>query len=133
MVRICPKCKYANISEDELGFLQKMKITPPIYICNRCGHTGYIFPEVDPSKIKSFEKQVDKKHLRFKDDDMIEPINVAYGKSNHWKLMSQIFFVIGVILALFIYPYSGSNREYWIAPMTLFAFGLISQYYSIRK
>lgn len=133
MVRVCPKCKFANVSEDKSGFLQKMEIAPSMYVCNKCGHTGYIFPEVDSSKLKSFEKQVDKRHLRFKDDDKIEPINVAYGRSNHWKMISQVFFVLGVISAIFVFLDSGSNGEYWAAPMTLFAFCLISRYFSTSK
>lgn len=132
MVRVCPKCKFASVSEEKSRFFQKMEITPSVYVCNKCGHTGYSFPEVESSQLKSFEKDMDRKHLRFKDDDRVEAIDQATQRSSHWDMISTIIWVLGVLSAILIYQTSGSTRGYWAAPITLIVFWLIGKYVSTK-
>ena len=53
-VKICPKCKSLKINianKLTTGFL------PSEYICNNCKYSGYIFPEIETSKLKLNSKK----------------------------------------------------------------------------
>ncbi|MDP7180256.1 MAG: hypothetical protein QF824_03230 [Candidatus Woesearchaeota archaeon] len=97
-VRVCPKCKSGSVRMDK-STLQQTGALPTMYICGRCGHSGNSFPEVEISKLKGFEKEVDKKHLRFTKKDKTELIDTSYGEFEVkiiWKVLSIVFFLAGI-------------------------------------
>ena len=107
-VRVCPKCKSINIKQDK-STLQQTGALPTMYICNKCGHSGYTFPEVKLSELKKFEVEVDAEHLRDNKKDKTELIDTSYGKFEvrlWWKIVSPIMILLGVFL-LFFEPISG--------------------------
>jgi len=95
---VCPKCKYGDIRQDK-STLQQMGALPTMYICNKCGHSGYTFPEVKVSEIKDFEQEVDDKKLRTLKKDETDLIDTALGKNAVrvvWKFTSILAILIGL-------------------------------------
>lgn len=51
-VKICPKCNSLDIYQETSGVSSNIIFgIPTQYRCRNCGFSGYIFPEVDISKI----------------------------------------------------------------------------------
>lgn len=54
-VKICPKCKSLNIQIrwQSLWFMGM----PAVYQCMKCKYKGYMFPEINISKLKNGRKK----------------------------------------------------------------------------
>jgi|TARA_B100001971_G_C18049504_1_gene462048 predicted RNA-binding Zn-ribbon protein involved in translation (DUF1610 family) len=129
-VKVCPKCKFINVTRDKSSILQKTGALPLMYICNHCGHTGYQFPEIRLSELKNFQKDVDKGHLRYTKKDKTEMIDTAYGKfvvRIFWKVTS-ITTILGGILVL-----SLNYVAYGIGLILLGLFMFYITYFKKRK
>ncbi len=57
-IRICPKCGSVD-TESKITILQADGV-PFIITCNSCNYQGYLFPEIQKSKIKEFQKDIRK-------------------------------------------------------------------------
>jgi len=79
-LKICPKCKSIDIVPDK-STLQQMGVLPQNYICKKCGHSGFVFPEVAISELKDFKDEVDKKHLRNTKKDKSELVDTLDGSA----------------------------------------------------
>lgn len=108
-VTICPKCKCTDVYQDK-STLQQTGALPTMYICNKCKHSGYTFPEIELSKLESFEEKVDAKNLRNNKKDKTELIDTSYGKFGvrfWWKIVSPMAILFAIFL-LFFEPISGT-------------------------
>lgn len=124
-VRICPKCKSPDIYLDK-STLQQLGELPTMYICNKCGHSGYTFPEVALSDFEDFEKEVDEDNMRDTQKDKTPLLDDAYGKFEVrfvWKFLAPIILILGVIY-VFVQP---------IAGIVLLALGLFIGYITYFK
>ena len=100
-VKICPRCKYANVSAEKSTYIQKTGMIPTMYVCNRCGHSGYIFPEIKTSELKDFEAEAEQKGSRTKSKDKTELVDTAYGKFEVrflWKITGPLTLFAGILL-----------------------------------
>ena len=61
---VCPQCKSPDIHRDVDTKIQGALGLPSMYVCNKCGNSSHMFPEVEISEFKKFEHEVDKKHER---------------------------------------------------------------------
>jgi hypothetical protein len=96
-VMVCPKCKSPDISIDRSNPLQGSMGLPSMYVCNKCDHTGYSFPEVEISGLEEFEKEVRSENLIDESKDKTPLVDVNYG-----KFMVTIFWKISSISMLFL-------------------------------
>ena len=54
-VKICPKCKSIEI---RTNFKPNIGLGAPTeYVCDKCGFTSMIFPEIDVDELKKEEKK----------------------------------------------------------------------------
>ena len=99
-VKVCPKCKSPNVRMDK-STLQQIGALPTVYICGKCEHSGYNFPEVPISELKGFEEEVDKEHLRDVKKDKTPLLDTSYGKFEvrfWWKIVAPVFLLLGIFL-----------------------------------
>lgn len=97
-VPFCPKCKYFDVRVDKSNALQETRIGPCVYTCNRCGHTGFNFPETKASAIKGFEKKASMNGMRKKDDDNCEQPDFGnFEVRAAWKTLGPVLAVIGLL------------------------------------
>ncbi len=102
-VKVCPQCKLPDISIDKSNPLQPARGMPYSYICNRCGTVGWNFPEVEASQIGTFEKEIDRKHLRLIRQKGNELVNTAWGTftiKRMWKISSISMTLVGLFVML---------------------------------
>ena len=107
-IKICPNCKSIDINLDK-STLQQTGALPSMYICNKCGHSGFIFPEIKVDELKKFEKEVDKKKLRRLKKDNSKMIDNSYGIFEvrfMWKITAPIFLILG-LRVIYLDPISG--------------------------
>jgi transposase-like protein len=55
---ICPRCKSPDVVMDKSNPLQPALGLPPVYVCNKCGYSSYVFPEIKLSELEDFKKDV---------------------------------------------------------------------------
>jgi len=109
-VMICPKCKSPNIDMDRTNPVQPSLGLPPMYICNKCGHSGYTFPEVSITEIEEFEKEAKHEGLTDSSPDKTPKTDTRYGNFEVravWKISGPIVLLLGIFL-LFIQPVFGT-------------------------
>ena len=110
LVMICPKCKSPDIDIDKTNPLQPSMGLPAMYVCNRCGHSGYTFPQIPVSKLEKFEKAAKKAGLTRPSKDKTPKVDVQYGNymvKVWWKFVSPIIILTGILL-LPAQPLSGA-------------------------
>ncbi len=98
-LKICPKCKSIDIVPDK-STLQQMGVLPQNYICKKCGHSGFVFPEVAISELKDFKDEVDKKHLRNIKKDKSELVDTSDGSFQvrfWWKIAGPALVALGLL------------------------------------
>ena len=99
-VKVCPHCKSTDVSLDK-STLQETGQLPPMFICNACEHSGYVFPEVLVTELPHFEREVDKHHVRAKGKDSTPLIDPSFGNNEVrvvWKFAAPLMVVIGIYL-----------------------------------
>ena len=124
-LRICPKCKSANIRMDK-STMQQLGALPTMYICNACGHSGYSFPEVTADRLEKFSKEI--KSAPEKKNGKSELVDTAYGKFEVrfiWKFSAPFLIVAAAILFL-----SGESP---LIALGLLLLGLITGYITFFK
>ena len=97
-VPVCPKCKSPDIRRDQTNKLSGVMGLPSFYICNKCGQSGYSFPEVSSERLKEFEKEAKPTKKVSKE---IPKVDISYGKFQV-KIMWKVSGVLSVFLGLFI-------------------------------
>ena len=105
-VMVCPQCKSPDIHRDVDSKIQGALGLPSLYVCNKCGHSSHLFPEVEISELEEFEHEVDKKHERHVKKDKTELLDTSYGNmwvrfAKHivvWKLVGSLFLIFGIIV-----------------------------------
>ncbi|MFQ5620342.1 MAG: hypothetical protein ACE5FT_00695 [Candidatus Nanoarchaeia archaeon] len=95
-VMICPKCKSTDISMDYSNPIQPAIGLPARYVCGKCNHNAYTFPEVSLSKVK-----------KFKGNPKIKAsvVDTSYGKFEVralWKVGGPLFILIGLFFYLLV-------------------------------
>ena len=101
-IKICPKCKSIDVSQDK-STMQQLGELPTRYICNNCGHSGFVFPEVLESQLEEFEKEIKQLGLAHTKKDETPLLDDSYGKFQvrfMWKILSPIFLIVGIIFLL---------------------------------
>ncbi|MBI3052431.1 hypothetical protein HYY74_08340 [Candidatus Woesearchaeota archaeon] len=101
LVMICPRCKSVNISPDKENPLKFSLGAPLLYICGKCRHSGYNFPQIPLRELANFEKEVDKKHLRITKKDESELVDTSYGAFEVgfiWKFSGPLLLMAGFVL-----------------------------------
>jgi hypothetical protein len=109
-VMVCPQCKSHDVYMDKSNPLQPAMGLPAMYICNRCKHSGYTFPEVKISELENFEEEVTKEHLSDTKKDGSSMVDTSYGNfvvRIFWKISAPITLLVGIFL-LFKEPISGT-------------------------
>ena len=111
-IMICPKCKSIDINMDKSNPLQGAMGLPAMYICNKCGHSGYTFPEIKFSEIEELkeEKEISKKPDSKIEKDDTPLVDTSYGDFQvriFWKISAPIILFAGIFL-LFKEPISGT-------------------------
>ena len=99
-IMVCPKCKSPDVAIDKTNPLQPSFGLPPKYICNKCGYSGYNFPEIKLSNLEGFEKEMYKKHL-IKRKTNKELVDVSYGNFEVraiWKITGPLLFLVGLFV-----------------------------------
>ncbi len=103
-VLICPECKSPDVRIDKSNPLQSVMGLPSYYSCNRCGHSSNVFPEIRISELDSFEKDVDKNHLRKFQKDNTKLVDTSYGNFEvHfvWKFLGPALLIAGLTMLFF--------------------------------
>jgi len=101
-VMVCPQCKSTDIRQDK-STIQSLGYVPQMYICNRCGHSGYAFPEIEISQLKKFEEDIHTSGLSDTSKDQTPLMDISYGKfivRGAWKIFAPIVIIIGISLML---------------------------------
>jgi len=127
-VMVCPQCKSPDIRQDK-STMQSLGYLPQMYICNRCGHLGYAFPEVEISQLGEFEAEVSASGASDAKKDQTLLVDVSYGKffvRGVWKISAPILIILG------IYAISLSQREFHIWGITSLILGLIVGFFAYR-
>jgi hypothetical protein len=109
-VMVCPRCKSPDVEMDRTNPVQPAMGLPPMYICNKCGHSGNTFPEVLVSDLDEFEDEVKKEGLSNLSPDKTPKVDTRYGSFEVkvlWKITAPITLLAGIFL-LFKEPISGS-------------------------
>ncbi len=102
-IKVCPKCKSPDVAMDKTNPLQPSLGMPALYICNKCGHSAYQFPEIPLSELEAFEEDVEEKHLSDTKKDQTPLLDPAYGNFEvraFWKFAGPAVLVIGLLLIL---------------------------------
>ena len=108
-VMVCPKCKSPDIKIDKTNPLQPAMGLPAMYICGKCGHSGYAFPEVPLSELDKFEEGYNKERIVDSVTDKSLKVDTSYGSfvvRVLWKISSPITLIFG-IFSLFKEPILG--------------------------
>lgn len=108
-VMICPKCKSPDVYMDKSNPLQPALGLPAMYICNKCKHSGYSFPEAILSKLDEIQ-EVSKEHLSDTRIDETSLVDTSYGNFQvrvFWKISAPITLLVGIFL-FFKEPISGT-------------------------
>ena len=124
-VMVCPKCKSPDIYRDTSNKLTGAMGLPSMYVCNVCGHSGPVFPEVDINELDNFEKEVDKKGLRDTTKDNSELIDTSYGKGivrGYWKVIGPLAIIFGLVFLLTPFNIYGGFLLLIGGLMTFFSF-----------
>jgi hypothetical protein len=125
-ITICPKCKSPDVYIDKSNPLQPVIGLPANYMCNNCNYKGFNFPEIETSKLKKFQKQINEKKQAGARKENALPVDTAYGNfmvRAIWKISAPITLIIGIFL-LFIVPILG---------LIITATGLIMLYITFIK
>ncbi len=99
-LRICPKCKSAKVEVEKSNPLHATFGVPWMYVCQSCGHSGQVFPEVAIDSLKNVKKE---KPIKQKSPQ----IDTSYGEFQVrfiWKILAPICFVLGLLLIPPILP-----------------------------
>jgi len=67
MVKICPRCKSAEVYIDKSNPLQPAMGMPARYICSNCGYSAPTFPEIDIEDLERLDSRKDLKNNKIKD------------------------------------------------------------------
>jgi len=93
-VMICPKCNSTKVFIDSSNPLVGFGV-PPNYICENCGYTGKLFPEIKESDSENIEpNKLSKKESSGK-------IDISYGKflvSVWFKIVGPLLLIISIFL-----------------------------------
>lgn len=100
-VMVCPECKSPDVFMDKSNPLQPAAGLPAMYICNKCEHSGYAFPEVALSKLNAFEEVSKGRTLSTmkKDDSLL--VDTSYGNFEVrvlWKVVGPLVLLVGIFL-----------------------------------
>ena len=53
-IRICPRCNSPKIELDKRAWIQATAVK--LYVCRNCGHSGYVFPEIEIKNLDELKK-----------------------------------------------------------------------------
>ncbi|MFH0874502.1 MAG: hypothetical protein V1859_01065 [archaeon] len=109
-IMICPKCKSPDVDMDKTNPVQPAIGLPSMYLCHKCGHTGYAFPEIPVSDLEAFTEDAKKEGIIDETPDKTPKVDVNYGIFEVkviWKITGPLLLVVGVIL-LFKQPIPGA-------------------------
>jgi len=48
-INICPKCKSPHVRRE--SSINLPGVTPDVFVCNKCGHSGYTFPQMNLAEL----------------------------------------------------------------------------------
>ncbi len=110
-VKVCPKCKSPDIRMDTSNQIQGALGLPSLYICNKCEHSSYSFPEVELSELKDFENEASKEKIIDTKKDNTPIVDTSYGKFEVrviWKITSFFTIFLGIYFIFKLNsPYDG--------------------------
>lgn len=87
-VRACPACGSTDVANDISSYII---LGSSSFTCNKCGHVSTIFPEVEVSKIKEFQKTIR---------------SVAVKKKITWRFPPRTFLgIFGIFIVYFVICY----------------------------
>jgi hypothetical protein len=98
--KVCPECGSIDIEQEKDNPLSAEGL-PERWICQKCGHSSQIFPEVAIDKIPKFQEIARRNMLK----DQSEKVDLSYGRFEvniMWKLTGPLIFIAGIIM-LFIH------------------------------
>jgi hypothetical protein len=125
-VMVCPKCKSPDVESDRTNPLQPAMGLPQIYLCNRCGHSGPNFPEVELSELEHFETEAKKEKLVDTKEDATPKVDSRYGVFEVrvlWKITGPVILLLGILLAF---------KEFILGAIAIL-FGLVMIYITYFK
>ena len=128
-IKICPKCKSPDIRTDK-STMQQLGALPTMYICNKCRHSGYSFPELEISGLNSL------KSLRKAKKDKSELVDTSYGKFEVrliWKIESILILMTGMFMAFGELFYEPLERAIGIIIILIGAFMFYITYFKKRR
>ncbi|MBN1157724.1 hypothetical protein JXA85_08960 [Candidatus Woesearchaeota archaeon] len=111
-VTVCPKCKSPDIRIDKSNPVQPIAGLPAMYLCAKCGHSGYNFPEVLVSEIEKFEKESVKEKIIDTKKDKTPFVDTNYGNFEVrvlWKVTGPLFLLLGLVAFVLKRPTEGST------------------------
>jgi hypothetical protein len=94
--KVCPECGSLDVEQEKDNPLVAEGL-PERWVCQRCGHSAYIFPEVALNKIPEFQNIMERNMI--KDDS--EKVDVSYGRFETqiiWKLTGPLLFIVGLVM-----------------------------------
>lgn len=100
-VQVCPKCKSVDIMRDKTLSFEGAVGMPSMYICNKCGHSGYAFPEVAISELNNFKESVEEKKLINIEKDNSKLVDTNYGEFQIrfiWKILGPLFLILSIVI-----------------------------------
>ncbi|MBI3034469.1 hypothetical protein HYY72_04895 [Candidatus Woesearchaeota archaeon] len=109
----CPNCKSNDISIDKTNPLEAASGAPSnFYTCNKCGNSGYDFPEIPPSDLQSLEKE---------DSNGLPESRIGKFQTRYeWKIAGPLLLLLGLFIA-FLNQYSQAVLGFVTQPF----FGLV--------
>jgi hypothetical protein len=99
-VMVCPKCKSPDVDRDNSNPLTGAAGLPSMFLCHKCSHTGYNFPEVLLSELDNFENEASKEGIIDVSPDTTPKVDLTYGNFQVrfiWKITGPICVLLGIM------------------------------------
>lgn len=100
-VQVCPKCKSIDIIRDNTVKFEGAVGLPSMFICNKCNHSSYVFPEVAVSELEDFKGKVEEKNLVDNKKDNSKLVDTNYGDfivNFFWKIIGPMVLIFGIVI-----------------------------------
>lgn len=128
-VQVCPKCKSIDIMRDNTIKFEGAVGLPSMFICNNCGHSNYLFPEVAVSDLEDFKEKVEEKKLVNKTSDNSKLVDTNYGDfivNFFWKIIGPLILIFGIVILL-------KNIIAGLIPVVISLFVIYIAYFKKKK
>lgn len=122
-ITVCPNCGSTDVRLERMNIANRLGLDTE-FVCNNCGFTSKIFPELPIDKLEKYEKK-----LKEMDPDryLQKRYPEALKKVNRKRLIAGAIFTLFGMSAI---PGIGAT---YLAPLALIIAGIAIIYYELHK